>query len=60
MCGPFLLASTWWIFPLGGILTCLGFLIILACVASTGRGWMCMGGYHAARKNQVAETSNHH
>ena len=59
MCGPFLLASNWWIFPLVGMLIGLGFLIFLAHVASTGRGWMCMGGHHGVRKHQVAETGDH-
>jgi hypothetical protein len=34
MCGPFLLASNWWIFPLVGMLICLGFLIFMARFAS--------------------------
>jgi hypothetical protein len=57
--GPFLFGSYWWIFPLLGMLICLGFLIFLARFASTGRGCMWMGGHHGAPKHQVAEMGDY-
>lgn len=56
MCGP-LLGGFWWLLPLMGALMCLGFLVMAFRFASTGRGFMCMGGHHGGRPNkEVSET----
>jgi hypothetical protein len=44
MCGP-LLWGFWWIFPLMGLLVCLGFLVMAFRSAKRGRGFGCMGGH---------------
>ncbi len=46
----------WWIFPVMGLLICLGFVVIAVRFASTGRGFMCMGGHRGMRNDEVAET----
>ncbi len=56
MCGPLLFGSVWWAFPLVGMLICLGLMIFFARFASKGAGFGCMGGHHAERRREAAET----
>jgi hypothetical protein len=42
----------WWIFPVMGLLLCLGFLLIAARVIGTG---LCPIGRHAVRPDESAE-----
>ena len=46
MCGPFLTGSFWWIFPLVGMLMCLGLFIFLSRFARSGESFMCMRPPH--------------
>ncbi len=46
----------WWIFPMIGLLICLGFLVMAFRFVGTGRGFMCMGGHRGMGNDEVAET----
>ena len=54
--GPFLFGSFWWMFPLAGMLICIGFVVFLSRFSTTGGGCMSMGADHGERKHQGAET----
>ncbi len=56
MCGP-LLWGFGWIFPVIGFLMCLGFLVMAFRFASTGSGFMCMGGHRGMSNGPDAKTS---
>ncbi len=42
----FLTVGFWWLFPLIGVLMCLGCLFMMLRSMTPGRGFMCMGGGH--------------
>lgn len=56
MCGALLWGASWWIFPLVGLLMCLGFLITAFRFRSLRLGCMCMGAHRGKRNQEVAET----
>jgi len=52
MCAALLGWGFWWVFPLVGMLTCLGFFLVMFRSRSGGCGCMGMGG-HRPTKDQT-------
>jgi hypothetical protein len=46
--------GVWWIFPVMGIVMCLGFALMAVRFLVSGGGMMCMGG-HQPRGDEIAE-----
>ncbi len=54
MWGP-LTVGFWWIFPLMGLLMCVGCLLMMFRSATTGRGFMCRGGDGGRHIDEVSD-----
>jgi hypothetical protein len=54
MWGP-LTVGFWWIFPLMGLVMCLGCLLMMFRSVTTGRGFMCMRGHHGTQTDEDSE-----
>jgi hypothetical protein len=45
----------WWLFPLLGILVCLGMIVMMVRAMRGGSGFMCMGGHQTHGPDQTAD-----
>ncbi len=55
MCGPFLWGF-WWVFPLVGLVMCLGMMLMMSRHAGAGHGGMCMGGPRRTPSHEAGDT----
>mgnify|MGYP003575360601 FL=1 len=54
MWGPGPMWAFWWIFPLLGLLVCLGMIVMMIRAMRGGSGFMCMG-HHAHGADDTGE-----